>query len=136
MPKTKPCVTVLEHKTCDILAAERLRLMRFVNRLIIDSFQKVLHILKWLFSIKKKNQKEKYGIHFFENPLLEMLGSVYSGNSCHNTWSPPSIQNLKNFHVKACYDINTRYFAKSWVLCDNLSIPYNCDFVDKLSKTN
>ena len=29
----------LEHKTCDILAAERLRLMRFDNRLIIDSFQ-------------------------------------------------------------------------------------------------
>ena len=30
---------VVEHKTCDILAAERLRLMRFDNRLIIDSFQ-------------------------------------------------------------------------------------------------
>ena len=29
----------VEHKTCDILAAERLRLMRFDNRLIIDSFQ-------------------------------------------------------------------------------------------------
>ena len=29
----------LEHKTCDIMAAERLRLMRFDNRLIIDSFQ-------------------------------------------------------------------------------------------------
>ena len=32
-----PCL--LEHKTCDIFAAERLRLMRFDNRLIIDSFQ-------------------------------------------------------------------------------------------------
>ena len=31
-------VSALEHKTCDILAAERLRLMRFDNRLIIDSF--------------------------------------------------------------------------------------------------
>ena len=30
----------LEHKTCDILAAEGLRLMRFDHRLIIDSFQK------------------------------------------------------------------------------------------------
>ena len=30
---------LVEHKTCDILAAERLRLMRFDNRLIIDSFQ-------------------------------------------------------------------------------------------------
>ena len=37
----------LEHKTCDILAAERLRLMRFDNRLIIDSFQKAICILKW-----------------------------------------------------------------------------------------
>ena len=69
------------------------------------------------------------------NPTLVMLGLVYWRNSWHNTWSPPSIQNLKNFHVKACYDINTRYFAKSWVLCDNLSIPYNCDFVEKASQS-
>ena len=34
-----PCE--LEHKTCDILAAERLRLMRFDNRLIIDSWKVV-----------------------------------------------------------------------------------------------
>ena len=40
-------VFTLEHKTCDILAAERLRLMRFDNRLIIDSFQKAICILKW-----------------------------------------------------------------------------------------
>ena len=37
----------LEHKTCDILAAERLRLMRFDNRLIIDSFQEAVCLLKW-----------------------------------------------------------------------------------------
>ena len=30
----------LEHKTCDILAAERLRLMRFDHQLIIEAFQK------------------------------------------------------------------------------------------------
>ena len=30
----------LEHKNCDILAAKRLQLMRFDNRLIIESFQK------------------------------------------------------------------------------------------------
>ena len=42
-------VLTLEHKTCDILAAERLRLMRFDNRLIIDSFQEAvcLGLLKW-----------------------------------------------------------------------------------------
>ena len=36
----------LEHKTCDIFAAERLRLMSFDNRLIIDSFQEAICILK------------------------------------------------------------------------------------------
>ena len=39
--------TALEHKTCIILAVERLRLMIFDNRLIIDSFQKAICILKW-----------------------------------------------------------------------------------------
>jgi peroxiredoxin len=42
-----PTACQLHHKTCDILAAERLRLMRFDNRLIIDSFQKAIFILKW-----------------------------------------------------------------------------------------
>ena len=37
---------ILEHKTCDILAAEILRLMRFDNQLIIESFQKAICILK------------------------------------------------------------------------------------------
>ena len=36
----------LGHKTCDILAAERLRLMRFDNRLIIDFLQNA-NIIKW-----------------------------------------------------------------------------------------
>ena len=38
---------LIEHKTCDILGAERLRLMRFDNRLIIDSFQEAVCLLKW-----------------------------------------------------------------------------------------
>ena len=38
---------LLEHKTCDILASERLRLMRYDNQLIIDSFQKAICTLKW-----------------------------------------------------------------------------------------
>ena len=49
--------SLVEHKTCDILAAERLRLMRFDNRLIIDSFQEVICILKWLFSIINSKQR-------------------------------------------------------------------------------
>ena len=46
---SKPCGSLvgykLEHKTCEILAAERLRLMRFDNRLIIDSFQEDICII-------------------------------------------------------------------------------------------
>ena len=38
---------LVEHKTCDFLAAEQLRLMRFDNRLIIDSFQEAICIIKW-----------------------------------------------------------------------------------------
>ena len=51
---------VVEHKTCDILAAERLRLMRFDNRLIIDYFQKAICILKWQFSLNNKFKTGKY----------------------------------------------------------------------------
>ena len=36
--------SLVEHKTCDILPAERLRLMIFYSRLIIDSFQKKKHM--------------------------------------------------------------------------------------------
>ena len=42
---------VVEHKTCDILAVERLRLMSYDNGLIIDSFPNALHILKWIYLI-------------------------------------------------------------------------------------
>ena len=38
---------ILEHKTCDILAAERLRLMGFDNRLIIDCFANVVSLPIW-----------------------------------------------------------------------------------------
>ena len=42
------------------MAAERLRLMRFDNRLITDSFQKAICILKWQFSINDKFKTGKY----------------------------------------------------------------------------
>ena len=47
-PLSYSCLLLLhlEHKTCDILAAERLQLMIYDNRLIIDSFQEALCILK------------------------------------------------------------------------------------------
>ena len=47
----------LEHKTCNILAAERLQLMIFDNRLIIDSL-KAAHC-SLLFSVVQEFRKEK-----------------------------------------------------------------------------
>ena len=46
---------ILEHKTCDILAAERLQLMRFDNRLIIVDSLKVARC-----SGKKNNENTIY----------------------------------------------------------------------------
>ena len=42
-----PGALKLEHKTCDILAAERLWFMIFDNWLITESFQKAICMLKW-----------------------------------------------------------------------------------------
>ena len=67
-------VYLLEHKTCDILAAERLRLMGFDNRLIIDCFANIVNILIWLFSTNDRFRIEKYESNYLENPFPEMEG--------------------------------------------------------------
>ena len=95
-----------------------LRLMRFDNRLIIDSFQKAVCILKWLLFDKETNSKGEMWIPFLENTLLEMLWSVYCGKSRHNTWSPPFIRILKNFHKEASYDTKQREYK---IFCQILS---------------
>merc|ERR1712223_1168959 len=64
----------LELITFEILAAERLRLMGFDNRLIIDCFAKVVNILIWLFSTNDRFRSEKYESNYLENPFLEMKG--------------------------------------------------------------
>ena len=46
--------------TFEILAAERLRLMGFDNRLIIDCFANVVNILIWLFSTNDRLRSAKY----------------------------------------------------------------------------
>ena len=51
------CDSKLKHKTCNILAAERLQLMIFDNRLIIDSL-KAAHC-SLLFSVVPEFRKEK-----------------------------------------------------------------------------
>ena len=50
----------LELITFEILAAERLRLMAFDNRLIIDCFANVVNILIWQFSTNDRFKSEKY----------------------------------------------------------------------------
>ena len=54
------CHSILELITFEILAAERLRLMGFDNRLIIDCFANVVNILIWLFSTNDRFRSEKY----------------------------------------------------------------------------
>ena len=46
--------------TFEILAAERLQLMAFDNRLIIDCFANVVNILIWRFSTNDRFKSEKY----------------------------------------------------------------------------
>ena len=50
----------IELITFEILAAERLRLMAFDNRLIIDCFANVVNILIWQFSTNDRFKSEKY----------------------------------------------------------------------------
>ena len=64
----------LELITFEILAAERLRLMGFDNRLIIDCFANVVNILIWLFSTNDRFRIEKYESNYLENPFPEMKG--------------------------------------------------------------
>ena len=66
------CPIVLELITFEILAAERLRLMGFDNRLIIDCFAKVVNILIWLFSTNDRFRSEKYDSNHLENPFPDM----------------------------------------------------------------
>ena len=50
----------LELITFEILAAERLRLNEFDNRLIIDCFANVVNILIWKFSTNDRFKSENY----------------------------------------------------------------------------
>ena len=60
--------------TFEILAAERLRLMGFDNRLIIDCFANIVNILIWLFSTNDGLRSAKYESNYLENPFPEMKG--------------------------------------------------------------
>ena len=65
---------MVELITFEILAAERLRIMGFDNRLIIDCFSNVVNILICLFSTNDRFRSEKYESNYLENPFPEMKG--------------------------------------------------------------
>ena len=67
-------VSGVELITFEILAAERLRLMGFDNRLIIYCFTNVVNILVWLFSTIYRFRSEKCESKYLENPFPEMKG--------------------------------------------------------------
>ena len=59
----------LELITFEILAAERLRLMGFDNRLIIDCFANVVNILIWLFSTNDRLKSAKYESNYLKKSI-------------------------------------------------------------------
>ena len=71
MLKSSKPAFLLELITFEIWAAERLRLMGFDNRLIIDCFANVVNIHIWLFSINDKFRSEKYESNYLENTFPE-----------------------------------------------------------------
>ena len=68
------------------MAAERLRLMGFDNRLIIDCFANVVNILIWSFSTNDRFRSEKYeSITLHPNPFPEMKGvNLLSKTHCND----------------------------------------------------
>ena len=65
---------LVELITFEILAAERLRLLGFDNRLIIDCFANVVNMLIWLFSTNDRLRSAKYESNYLENPFPEIKG--------------------------------------------------------------
>ena len=92
--------TILELITFEILAAERLRLMEFDNRLIIDCFANVVNILIWQFSTNDRFKSEKYE---------SLLGKSISRNELY--W--------------ALFD---KYFWLIVIMWRNRLIPINCNY--------
>ena len=90
----------LELITFEILAAERLRLMEFDNRLIIDCFANVVNILIWQFSTNDRFKSEKYE---------SLLGKSISRNELY--W--------------ALFD---KYFWLIVIMWRNRLIPINCNY--------
>ena len=66
----------------EILAAERLRLMVFDNRLIIDCFANIVNILIWQFSKNDRFKNEKY-------ESTRSLGALRAPTSSMRRFGPP-----------------------------------------------
>ena len=70
----KKDVWVVELITFEILAAQRLQLMGFDNRLIIDCFANGSKYTYMSFSTNDRFKSEKYESNYLENPFPEMKG--------------------------------------------------------------
>ena len=80
-----PVDDILKLITFEIFAAERLRLMGFDNRLIIDCFANVVNILIWLFSTNDRLRSAKYESNYLENPFPEIKGvNLLSKTHCND----------------------------------------------------
>ena len=95
-----PPPSSLELITFEILAAERLRLMEFDNRLIIDCFANVVNILIWQFSTNDRFKSEKYE---------SLLGKSISRNELY-------------------WDLFDKYFWLIVIMWRNRLIPINCNY--------
>ena len=75
----------LELLTFKILATERLQLMEFDNRLIIDCFANIVNILIWSFSTNDRFISEEYESNYLENPFQELKGvNLLSKTHCYD----------------------------------------------------
>ena len=115
------CVYGLEHKTCDILAAEP---ERFDNWLITDSFQSAVNVLKWYFSINTATHQEPCKwLSYNNHPWLSMMKKEIV--LCFSRKGIQAFLWHKTMRIQNNFD-------KSWVLFEK-TVPINCDFVDKPS---
>ena len=93
----------LELITFEILAAERLRLMGFDNRLIIDCFANVSNILIWLLSTKDRFRSEKYESNYLDNPFPERSQFILKTNT--SQWQKQSKAQDCPSRIVACWQI-------------------------------
>ena len=103
----------IEHKTCDIIAAERLQLMRFDNRIIIESLKLVCFSSESIVCHKTMRIQD----------ILTNLYLVICSRKRKCCVVRLLVMEKPEQLQQASYDIkekNTRYFDNFFILFDNL----------------